>query len=174
MADQFNGASAPTSLIKYDAARHALAECKAVDEVKDWANYALSIGIHEIEVRMRSERRIGQILIEQKAKIDSFIALARLQFNPGAKETCFVCNKYKSLAHAHHVVPLSIQAKRGLTKPDQRHVWLCPTHHSAVHILIGQAESKNIKASKSCINLLCDLTQDELGKLLEVFNGAYK
>lgn len=163
-----------TGLIKYEAAKAALAECKAVDEVKQWENYALSIGVNEIEARMRSERRIGQIIIEQKAKIDSFITLARLQFNPGVKEACFVCNKYKSLAHAHHVVPLSIQAKRGMTKPDQKHVWLCPTHHSAVHILIGQAESKNTKASKSCINLLADLTQDELRKLLEVFNGAYK
>lgn len=70
-----------TSLIKYEAACRALAECKAVDEVKDLHNkadamriYAMqaknkSMEIDAAEIRIRAERRLGEMISSQKGGV---------------------------------------------------------------------------------------------------------
>ena len=67
-----------SGLIKYEAARLALAECKTFDEAKSWADKAAamqaygrmardkSMEIDAAEIRLRAERRLGEMLIEQK------------------------------------------------------------------------------------------------------------
>ena len=67
-----------TSLIKYDAACRALAECKAIDEVKTWADKAAAmqaygrmakdktLEVDAAEIRIRAERRLGQLIAAQK------------------------------------------------------------------------------------------------------------
>ncbi|MBT9177521.1 MAG: hypothetical protein DDT20_01855 [Firmicutes bacterium] len=66
-----------SDLIKYDAARLALAECKAIDEVKSWHDKAAAmqaygrmakdktLEIDAAEIRIRAERRLGEILSTQ-------------------------------------------------------------------------------------------------------------
>lgn len=68
-----------SKLIKYEAARVALADCKAVDEVKSWADKAAAmqaygrmaqdktLEVDAAEIRIRAERRLGQLLADQKA-----------------------------------------------------------------------------------------------------------
>lgn len=68
-----------TGMVKYDAACRAIAECKAVDEVKGWADKAAAmqaygrmakdttLEIDAAEIRIRAERRLGELIAEQKA-----------------------------------------------------------------------------------------------------------
>ena len=67
-----------TGLIKYDAARNALAECRAVDEVKQWIDKSAAIQAYGLmakdktleidaaEIRIRAERKLGEMLTAQK------------------------------------------------------------------------------------------------------------
>jgi hypothetical protein len=68
-------------LVRYNAACKALAEAKAVDEVKDLRNKAEAIRAYAkqaknkqvetdaMEIRIRAERRLGQLIIAQKETI---------------------------------------------------------------------------------------------------------
>src|SRR5215471_18676232 len=67
-----------TGLVKYDAMCHAIAECHRVDEVKDlrdkakalecYAHQAMNLEAERqaAQVRIRAERRTGELLIETK------------------------------------------------------------------------------------------------------------
>jgi hypothetical protein len=65
-------------LVLYQSAKEALAECKFTDEVKDWVDRAAAtqayarmakdkgLEVDAAEIRIRAERRLGEMLAEQK------------------------------------------------------------------------------------------------------------
>lgn len=69
-----------SQLVKYEAACSAIAECKSIDEVKSWADKAAAmqaygrmakdktLEVDAAEIRIRAERRLGEMLLEQKAE----------------------------------------------------------------------------------------------------------
>lgn len=93
-------------LVRYEAACVALAECKSVDEVKDWTDKAAAmqaygrmckdktLEVDAAEIRIRAERRLGQLLQEQKA-------------GPGLAKSGPKPKKPKSAEFGHSQVPNS-------------------------------------------------------------------
>ena len=70
-----------TELVKYDAACRAIAEAKSLDEAKDIRDKSIAMAAYArqaknkdleadaVEIRMRAERRLGQMLGEHKRTI---------------------------------------------------------------------------------------------------------
>ncbi|GAA2867211.1 hypothetical protein GGQ99_001323 [Aminobacter niigataensis] len=75
------GEQAASSLIRYDAACRALAEAKSVDDVKDirdsaeamraYAKQARNkqLEVDAAEIRIRAERRLGEMIRDQKSTV---------------------------------------------------------------------------------------------------------
>ena len=71
----------PMSMVRYEAAICALAACKAVDEVKSWADKMAALQaygrmakdktleIDAAEIRIRAERRLGEMIAAQKETV---------------------------------------------------------------------------------------------------------
>lgn len=106
--------------------------------------------------------------------VAEWVSAARKLFVAGERQPCAVCGKFSSLTHAHHVIPLALQAQRDRMTVNHEHVWLCPTHHAAVHVLIGQSFAIAGKASAACLNLCTDLDVDELRAVLGIAERARK
>ena len=165
-----------TALVRYEAARTALAEAHRVDEVMAIRSAAMAQPDEwASEIVVRAERRAGELLIAERAAKDSFIKLGRASFRPSPRSACVVCGKFKSLTHAHHLVPLSLQHARGFAVASDSHVWLCPTHHSAVHVFIGQSLAKDARASGACLAVITDMADaDELAQVMDIAGAAWQ
>jgi hypothetical protein len=106
---------------------------------------------------------------------DEWMAAARASFVPSKRKPCEVCGKYESLAHAHHIRPLAYQWTDGAETPDHAHVWLCPTHHAAIHALLIQSRAKEAIASRHVATVILDICDtdgmDQFRTLFELMKG---
>lgn len=76
------------------------------------------------------------IVSSQEYKQDWF-RLARLNINNSKKTVCEVCGKYKSVVESHHIYPFWWQYRNEWNPSNNDIVFLCPTHHKAVHSIIN-------------------------------------
>ncbi len=102
---------------------------------------------------------------------DAWIAAARKLFAPGERHACHICGKFKSIAQAHHVVPLTAQYDRGFVYPDHEAEWLCPNHHAMIHLFIpGDDRSMAVPAmrarGRTTSSLNEDLSDEEFGRMM--------
>lgn len=126
-----------------------------------------------VEIYERVEHRRRAPAIDR----DIWIYAGRRLFDPGERAPCWVCGKFKSIAQAHHVVPLTAQYDRGFKYPDQEFVWLCPNHHAMAHLFI-QADDRSMTPDamrargRRTAALNPDLAESEFDKLLELMHRA--
>src|SRR5262245_26203335 len=134
------------NLIRFDAAKQALAECKRVDEVKSIRDKAMAMQLYArqahdrsleqdaIEISMQAERRLGEIIQEQKETVG--LASGRegkrkslgLSKNPSDRPTLDSQGIDKNLAHrARRLAGMSekdfdaaVAAARGLKIKSKR------------------------------------------------------
>jgi hypothetical protein len=108
----------------------------------------------------------------------SWISRARALFAPGDAQPCCVCGKYRSLTAAHHLIPLNMQFDLGFEEVNDDHVWLCPTHHAAVHRvietwrLLDRRVLTKQERSRSILSMVLELADDELAKVIEVAQSS--
>ena len=122
-----------TALIKYDAACRALAECKAIDEVKGWADKAAAmqaygrmakdktLEVDAAEIRIRAERRLGEMLAAQKADGGLNGGTKMTGAKPGANDgsSAVVANDHRpKLADAGISKDLSSRAQKLAAVPE--------------------------------------------------------
>jgi hypothetical protein len=120
------------------------------------------------------QRRVGPTIDR-----DVWIAASRRIFSPGDREPCYVCEKFKSITQAHHVVPLTVQYDRGFKYPDQECVWLCPNHHTMAHLFIPTGERlravptiRTRFETTSALNQ--DLTEEEFNRMMELIRRSMR
>jgi hypothetical protein len=125
---------------------------------------------HELVER----RRLGPAIDRE-----AWIAASRRIYSPGDRQPCYVCGKFRSITQAHHVIPLTAQYDRGFKLPDQESVWLCPNHHTMVHLHIPTGERSmtvpSIRARSETTSALNeDLTEDEFNKMMELMRRSVR
>lgn len=124
---------------------------------------------------------IEDLLAERKAagpqERDIWITASRRIFSPGPREPCCICEKFKSISQAHHIVPLATQYDRGFKYPDQEYVWLCPNHHVMVHLYIPDVERSLQRAamrarSRTTMVVSDDLSPEEFDRMMELMRRS--
>jgi hypothetical protein len=108
-----------------------------------------------------------EISSEKAARKRGWIAAARLEFEPRAREPCFVCGKFKSITQAHHVVPLGEQFDHGFRVADQEHEWLCPNHHVILHLWIDDRIT-DVRRGRRAAHTMDHVDLTEVGRLMEL------
>jgi hypothetical protein len=108
---------------------------------------------------------------------EAWLMASRRMFDPGPRQDCWVCGKFKSIAQAHHIIPLTTQYDRGYKYPNQEHVWLCPNHHAMAHLFIQDDNRSMLQAAlrargRTMARVFPDLSEDEFEKMLELMRRA--
>ena len=98
---------------------------------------------------------------------NAWIATARRLFNPGEREECLVCGKFKAITEAHHLIPLEDQYDHGFRVPNQEFAWLCPSHHETVHVFIQGKDRKTLLFGES-------LSDGEFEIVMKLVREAYR
>lgn len=109
-----------------------------------------------------------EISSEKAAQKRCWIVAARLEFEPRAREPCFVCGKFKSITQAHHVVPLAEQFEHGFRVADQEHEWLCPNHHVILHLWIDDDQITDARRGRRAAPTMDHVNVTEVGRLMDL------
>jgi hypothetical protein len=108
---------------------------------------------------------VSEIIKAHRRTREQFIAEGRKAFRPGRRQPCHICDKFRYIAQAHHVVPLGEQFDRGFERPDQERVWLCPNHHTMIHVLIDGRPTDQERGRRA-VPVLGDLDKEQTEKVM--------
>lgn len=110
---------------------------------------------------------------EAKQKRTEWLNEARRDFRMRIRrpEPCAVCGRHVDMVHAHHSLPLNIQYELGLWFANQEHDWLCPVHHSMVHVYISIYVTCTRRGE--FLEGIRDSKQDEWVKANEIFRKGF-
>lgn len=105
---------------------------------------------------------------------DLWIAAARREFVASPRSLCHVCGKFRSVAQAHHVVPLAKQFDLMYESAEHEHVWLCPTHHAIVHLLLVPRKASFNDPPEHLVEAVRELDDDHYQKIMVLLGRASK
>jgi len=125
------------------------------------------------EALLRSERALGKVLREAQDRKDQWIEAARRNFRPSRRDVCFICQRFEAVTEAHHVVRLADQYDRGFEDPDHEHVWLCPTHHALLHLLLAERDDEAAHG-RIAASVIMELNDEEYHKVLKLLGLSGK
>lgn len=134
---------------------------------------------HELQRLFENHELVERRRLGPAIDREAWIAASRRIYSPGDRQPCYVCGKFRSITQAHHVIPLTAQYDRGFKLPDQESVWLCPNHHTMVHLCIPTGERSmtvpSIRARSETTSALNeDLTEDEFSKMMELMRRSVR
>ncbi len=109
--------------------------------------------------------------------------IRRIKFKE--RQNCYICDRYKDIAEAHHLIEVSDIGKYIEIIQDDfqfykslKGVWLCPNHHTIYHKIYSN------KGGKICVELdekerdgymnLYKYAQTEYKKLIEGIENSFK
>lgn len=114
--------------------------------------------------------------------VEWYAKIIRAIFQPSTeRESCAVCDKYKSITEAHHVIPVAEMATLchkakvlayRLEKLPVYFMWLCPNHHALFHLLSGMKGKSKSQAEHLAI--IHDIGIEEHKAMKTVFDWYSK
>jgi hypothetical protein len=78
-----------------------------------------------------------------------------------------VCGKFKSITQAHHLVPLGEQFDRKFEAVSHEHEFLCPNHHTMLHLWIDHDISEARRGRRAAPTIE-DMSDEELQRMLDL------
>lgn len=126
----------------------------------------------DVVARLYAMRHLGFLLKERQQTKDRWIADARREFVSSSREPCRVCGRFLAVTHAHHVIPLSLQYDSGKKRANHDHVWLCPTHHAVVHVLLVE-RADAVGVGRATASVIIDLELSEQDAVMGIVAMAW-
>jgi hypothetical protein len=98
-----------------------------------------------VDLAEELSQALKKAIAAKKKKKRDWIAEQRKSIRIKRRSTCEHCFQHIEVTEAHHIVPLEEQYEIGMEYAEHDIIWLCPTHHAQLHILIRDANWQKLE-----------------------------